>query len=162
MTNVHVSHPPVIAAPARHDFWFTTHVVNPCLRLVLRSPLGRVAGRSLASVAYRGRRTDAWHRLVAQYVREGSTVWIVPASPERKTWWRNFLVPGLIELRLAGHRCVGRAVVVDGRRDPELAAEGLEHYLRRFPTARTALGGLGERDDVLASHTLLIRVELLA
>jgi hypothetical protein len=51
--------------------------------------------------------------------------------PERKHWWRNLRDPGQVEMRIRGHRRVGRAqahgdertgVTVEVQLDPDLAA----------------------------------------
>ena len=96
---------------ARRSSWLTNRLVNPVLRPVLRGPLGRWFGRHLAVVRYRGRRSGNQCELVAQYARDRSTVWIVPGSPERKTWWRNLREPAEIDFDAAGRNRV--ALIAD-------------------------------------------------
>lgn len=151
---------------ARRSFWVTNHVGNPILRTVLRSPAGRWLGRSLAVLSYRGRRTGRRHALVVQYVRDGQYVWVLPAHPDDKTWWRNFDELGDIELRLAGNDLRGRAIALRGRDHPDDVLRGLTVYLRGLPRARKRLG-LAAQPSVepdmdlaaLATRTVIVRIE---
>ncbi|WP_116451796.1 nitroreductase/quinone reductase family protein [Blastococcus litoris] len=112
---------------ARSWFW-TNRVANPVLRRVLRTPLGRGLGRSLAVVRYTGRRTATPHELVCQYVRDGDRVWILVGQAERKTWWRNLRSPSPVDLWLAGRHLPGSAVAVVGAEDPGECGRGLAVY----------------------------------
>src|SRR5262245_30558640 len=116
---------PSLVAARGHGFWFTNRVVNPVLRTVLRSPLGRIAGRKLGLLSYAGRRSGRPRSLVVQYLRDRDTVWIVPVDAGRKRWWRNFVTPQRVELRLAGQPVHGDACAY-----PAAAVrDGLEAYL---------------------------------
>lgn len=64
----------------------TNHVTNRLLSPLLRGPLGRVFGRRLALLRYRGRRTGRMRELVVQYELRDAQVWITigrPAVPPR-------------------------------------------------------------------------------
>ena len=76
-----------------------------------------------------------------QYAVRGDGLVIVVGHPESKTWWRNFIEPADIDVRVAGRwrRMTGR--VVRGELDPETAGPLLEAYLARFPRAERALAG---------------------
>jgi F420H(2)-dependent quinone reductase len=114
-------------------FFLTNRVANPVLRRLLRTPLGRVLGRSLAVVRYPGRRTGAPHELVCSYVRDGDTAWVLVGQAERKTWWRNLRSRAPVELWLAGRHLRATAVAVVGREEPEECARGLAAYSARMP-----------------------------
>ncbi len=116
-------------APDRRGFWVTNHVANPVLRAVLRSSLGRRWGRRLAVLRYRGRRTGEEHELVVQYARDGDRVWIMPAQPDRKQWWRNMRQPLPVDIRLAGHDEHGVAQVATRLEEPDAFAT----YVKAFP-----------------------------
>ena len=119
--------------------WVTNYLANPIVRSLLRSPAGRRLGRRLALIRYTGCRTGRMHELPVQYAHDGARIWILPGSPEHKTWWRNLRGGADVELVLAGHGIHGHATVIDRTRQPELA-EGLAAYLRAVPQARRALG----------------------
>jgi hypothetical protein len=96
----------------RHSFRLTNVVANPILIPLLKNQLGRRLGRQLAVVEYVGRRSGAPHRLVTQYVRDGTIVRIRIGSADRKAWWRNFLTPRPMRLHLAGQDYDSTAHVV--------------------------------------------------
>jgi hypothetical protein len=123
-----------MSAPDGRGFWVTNHVANPVLCALLRSSLGRRWGRRLAVLRYRGRRTGEIHELVAQYVRDGDRVWIIPAQPDRKQWWRNMRQPLPVDLRLAGHEEHGVAQVTTRLEEPDAFAT----YAKAFPKAPSA------------------------
>ncbi|SEO85631.1 nitroreductase/quinone reductase family protein [Trujillonella endophytica] len=126
-------------------FAVTNRLANPVLRRVLRSPLGARVGRRLAVVRYTGRRTGRPHELVVQYVRDGSTVWILVGAAERKTWWRNLTEPADVELWVAGAHLRARAVAVEGD------AAGLATYRAVVPAAPADPAGVVlVRADVVA------------
>jgi F420H(2)-dependent quinone reductase len=115
--------------------WLTNRLANPVLRRLLRTPLGRGPGRSLAVLRYTGRRTGAAHELVCQYFRDGDRVWILVGQAEHKTWWRNLRSPAPVELWLTGRHVRGTAVAVTGREDPDECGRGLAAYAARVPRA---------------------------
>ena len=106
-----------------HAFWITNRIANPILRRVLRTPVGRVLGRSLAVVRYTGLRTGRPHELVCQYARDGDDVWILVGQADRKTWWRNFKTEHPVRLRLAGQDYDMTAHVVGERNRVSVLAE---------------------------------------
>ena len=152
----------------RRRFWVTNRLVNPVLRPMLRGPLGRRLGRHLTVVRYRGRRTGRWYELVTQYALVGSTVWILPGTPEHKTWWRNLRDPMSIELWLAGQRVTGEARAIEGARNPTAVRDGLAAYLGQLPRVRRSLGlpaRSGATDqalDDLSTSAVVVRVDLEA
>jgi hypothetical protein len=119
--------------------WATNHLANPIMRQLLRGPAGHRLSRHLALIRYSGRRTGRIYQLPVQYARSGNRIWILPGSPEHKTWWRNLRGGADVDLVLAGHDIHGRATVIDASRQPEFA-EGLTAYLRAVPQARRAFG----------------------
>jgi hypothetical protein len=119
--------------------WVTNHLANPILRPLLHGPAGHRLGRRLALIRYPGRLTGRIYELPVQFARNGDRIWILPGSPEHKTWWRNLRGGADVNLVLAGHDTRGHAMVIDRRRQPEFA-EGLTAYLRAVPHARRALG----------------------
>jgi F420H(2)-dependent quinone reductase len=114
------------------SIWAASHMANPVLRPLLRSPAGRRLATRLALIRYRGRRTGRVYELPVQFARDGSRVWVLPGSAEHKTWWRNMRDGIDVGLLLAGRWFHGRAAVVGQRRQPEFA-EGLAAYLRAVP-----------------------------
>ncbi|MGY1710219.1 nitroreductase/quinone reductase family protein [Geodermatophilus sp. SYSU D00758] len=144
----------------------TNRVANPVLRRVLRSRLGPRPGRRLAVVRYTGRRTGTAHELVARYVRDGGSVWILVGAPGAKTWWRNLREPADVELRLAGRSYRARAEAVVGAQRPQECAAGLATYLTAVPAAGRAVGlpgRTGSRRDAprdVVREVVMVRADL--
>ncbi len=82
--------------------WFRNRLVNPVVRLLLRSPLHPVLSRSLVISSYQGRKTGRWRSLPCMYARDGQDLYVVPGQPDRKVWWRNLRQPTPVRLCLQG------------------------------------------------------------
>jgi hypothetical protein len=147
--------------------WVTNHLANPIMRQLLHGPAGHRLGRRLALISYPGRCTGRLYELPVQYARNGNRIWILPGSPERKTWWRNMRDGANVRLVLAGREFRGHALVIDRSREQEWA-EGLAIYLHAVPQARRALGlgkhsslspgGAGLRE--IGNSVVIVRVDL--
>lgn len=76
---------------------------------------------------------------------------ILVGRPETKTWWRNFIADGEIEVLLDRRWQPMTARAVIGADDPDTVTPLLETYLRRFPRAARVLerGSNGARGAVI-------------
>ena len=83
-------------------FWFMNRVLNPILIAILRGPLHGLLGGNLLALTYTGKKSGRGYTLVANYFRGGRQVYIIPAMPEQKTWWRNLVGGTAVDLTLAG------------------------------------------------------------
>ena len=73
--------------------------------------VGRVVGRYITPITYRGRKSGRTFTLPVGYRRAGNTVTIGVELAERKKWWRNFLGDGgPLTIRLDGVDRTGHAV----------------------------------------------------
>jgi len=88
-------------------------------------------GRGLLLLTVTGRRSGRRFTIPVGYQRDGDVLTVMVSEARRKTWWRNYLEPGPVELRLRGRTLHGRAEVVA----PESSAfrELSERTLRRMP-----------------------------
>ena len=149
------------------SIWVTNHLANPILRRLLRGPAGHRLSRHLALIRYPGRRTGRLYELPVQYARDGNSIWILPGSPEHKTWWRSLRGGADVNLVLAGRDMHGHATVIDRSQQPEFG-EGLTVYLHAVPQARRAVGlpkraspSTGDTDlRQISATTVLVHVEL--
>ena len=132
--------------------WFRNRLINPVVRLLLRSPLHRLLSGSLAILSYQGRKTGHWHSLPCMYARDGQDLYIIPGHPDRKVWWRNLRQPTPVRLRLQGHDLDGTATASS---DPEAVAAGLRRYLARYPTRPLGVR-LETNGAVTASRPLVV------
>ena len=75
-------------------------VANPTMKLLLRSPLHRMASGSTMLITVTGRKTGARYTTPVNYVRDGSTLTVF--SWRQRTWWRNLRGGAPVALRLRG------------------------------------------------------------
>ena len=148
--------------------WFMNKIVNPLVRLILRSPLHKLMSETLLLITYLGRKTGMEYSLPVQYVQTGNSVYILPGMPEQKTWWRNLKETAPVQLTLRGQTLAGNAVVLKADTDSAAILEGLGLYLRRFPALakvhhirRLADGSFtSEELRLAATQAVIIRVEV--
>lgn len=142
----------------RMSLVFTNRVANPCVRALLRSRFGSRAGARLALVGYHGRLTGDAREVVVQYARRGRQLWLLPAVPASKVWWRNFREPQRTHLRLAGGDFTGVATVVDAADAPDELLAGLVVYAAVFPQAARLTESA--RSVTGAGELVMVRVDL--
>ena len=146
--------------------WFMNNLVNPLVSLILRSPLHGLMSGSLLLIIYRGRKRGKDYTLPVQYARDGSTIYIVPGTPEKKTWWRNLRGGAPVRLLLGGRALAGNAEILEGGAAGTIPA--LEAYLERFPAAaekrtlRLTASGTFNPEDLsrLAQSMVVVKVKL--
>jgi len=87
-------------------------IFNAPVAAMTKAPLlNRLVGRAFAIVTYTGRRSGRRISLPVGYRRRGDEIVIGVATPDAKTWWRNFLGDGdSITVTLDGHDRTGHAV----------------------------------------------------
>jgi deazaflavin-dependent oxidoreductase (nitroreductase family) len=148
--------------------WFMNKVINPLVRLILRSPLHKLMSNTLLVITYCGRKTGREYSLPVQYVQAGNIIYIVPGMPEKKTWWRNLKEAAPVRLNVRGQSLTGTGVVLKPETDSEAILEGFGIYLRRFPALTKgyhigveADGNFNVKDlQQAARQTVIIRVEV--
>jgi deazaflavin-dependent oxidoreductase (nitroreductase family) len=148
--------------------WFMNKIVNPLVRLILRSPMHKLMSDSLLVITCCGRKTGREYRLPVQYAQAGNMLYIVPGMPEQKTWWRNLKEAAPVRLTLRGQSVAGTGVVLKPDKDEEAIVEGLGKFLRRFPGMAKVEGIRAEADGSYSAEQLrraalqavVIRVEL--
>jgi hypothetical protein len=106
------------------------------VRRLLRSPLHRLLSGPLVILSFQGRTSGRWYSPSCMYARDGLALYIIPAQPDRKVWWRNLHQPTRVRLRLLGRDLEGAATASN---NPEAVADGLRRYLARYPKAAKPL-----------------------
>ncbi len=148
--------------------WFMNKLVNPLIRLILRSPLGSVWGAAPLLITYRGRKSGQEYTLPVQYAPDGNTLYIIVGMPEQKTWWRNLRGGAPVQVTLRGKTRPGYALLLQPDTDREAMVRGMELYLGRFPSMagrhqvqRESDGRLNAADlERAATRVRMIRVEV--
>jgi len=88
-------------------------IVNSIFVGLIDAPIvGSVVRRGLINIRYVGRRSGKTIQTPVGYRRSGDTIVINVVSPDKKTWWRNFLGEGgpITLLKLDGADRTGHAV----------------------------------------------------
>jgi hypothetical protein len=88
-------------------------IVNNIFVGMIDAPVvGSLLRRGLINIRYVGRRSGKTIQTPVGYRRSGETIVIGVASPDNKTWWRNFLGEGgpITFLKLDGADRTGHAV----------------------------------------------------
>ncbi|HET7055304.1 MAG TPA: nitroreductase/quinone reductase family protein [Thermomicrobiales bacterium] len=117
--------------------WLTlmNRVVNPVVRLILRSPLHPLLSRYLLLLTVTGRATGRSWTLPLQYAERDGAAWIVPGNPAHKRWWRNLNDDASATLTIRGKSYIGIGEALTGAAAdaarPGLAGSPLEGLARR-------------------------------
>jgi hypothetical protein len=149
--------------------WFRNSLVNPFVRLILRSRFHALLSQSLLLITIRGRQSERAYTFPVQYVRTGATVTLVVGEPEQKQWWRNLRGGAPVQLLLGGQTLAGEAEVWMGEQEPARVICALVPYLERFPAlARlhhlypTASGGFHlDELQAVAKTLVMVHVQLM-
>ena len=138
-------------------------IINPCMGLLLRSPLHGLVSRNLMLITFRGRVTGRSYSTPVRYIRVGAKIrWFTSRDAK---WWPNLKHDPTVVLRLAGRDVVCSARVIDD--DPATVRNLLASYLTQFPgdavyhEVGLAKDGspLPEDLDRAASHSLVVEAE---
>ena len=70
---------------------------------ILHSRLHRLLDGSTIELGYTGRRSGTAYTLPLQYARAGDRLVLAPQGAQAKMWWRNFMTPRPVTVRLRGH-----------------------------------------------------------
>ena len=138
-------------------------IINPSMRLLLRSPLHGLVSRSLMLITFKGRVTGRTYTTPVRYTKVGSTIrWFTNRDAK---WWPNLKHDPTVVLRLAGRDVACSTRVIDD--DPATVRALLASYLTQFPgdavyheVGLTEDGTPVPEDlDRAASHSLVVEAE---
>ena len=80
-------------------------LINPFMKLILRSPLHRLMSNRVMLLSFTGRKSGKRYSTPVGYTRDGDQVVVVTFSP----WWKNFIEPAPVEMRIRGKSLRGQA-----------------------------------------------------
>jgi hypothetical protein len=137
-------------------------LINPFVRLLLRSPLHVMASDTLLLLTYTGRKTGKRYTIPVGYSREGDVITVFTSHG----WWKNLQGGASVQLEIKGVRRHGttEAICADV---PTIAAE-LHALMCRNPSMakafRMPLDSNGQPDAEivrqLAQHEVMVRIQL--
>jgi deazaflavin-dependent oxidoreductase (nitroreductase family) len=143
--------------------YFFTYLINPIMRIILRSPFHGLVSDHLLLITFRGRKSGKQYTTPVGYDREGDRLTIFSDS----SWWKNLRGGAPVTVRLKGQTRPGYAEATD---DPEAVARAIradleEHgvgYARRrhrLSLDTDEVPGVAEIVEA-ARGKALIRIEL--
>jgi hypothetical protein len=138
-------------------------IINPMMRMLLRSPLHFVRSKSVMLITFTGRKSGRRFTTPVRYVRVADTVRCF-TSPEN-LWWRNLRGGAAVSLRIEGKELPYWATVLS---DPAAVRAALMHYLGLFPQDAAYHGIRLNRDkslvttdlDRVAQHAVVVEAQL--
>jgi hypothetical protein len=107
-------------------------VINPVMKLLLRSPLHGVLSSGIMLITFQGKKSGRWFTTPVRYIHDDNTVRAF--SSTETVWWRNLVSGADVTLRLKGKDHAYHAVAV--RNNPELIRRWMDVYLDRYPEDR--------------------------
>ncbi|MEE4185709.1 MAG: hypothetical protein V2J12_08075 [Gammaproteobacteria bacterium] len=109
------------------DFLFV--IINPLMRLLLRSPLHGLLSDSIVLITYRGRRSGKQYSTPVRYVRMPDCIRCY--SNHETKWWRNLRDGAEVRMLTAGSESGYRTEVIEN--DLPRIREALAHYFSVYP-----------------------------
>ena len=82
-------------------------ITDPIVKLLLRSPLYKLADKNIVLIIYTGRKTGATHSEAVNYVKEGKTLHII--CERNRTWWCNLRGGAAVKIILESKQYSGWA-----------------------------------------------------
>ena len=104
-------------------------VVNPTVKMLLRSPLHFLWSHSLMLVTFTGRKSGRTYTTPVRYLQLGDRIRCFTA--ETNTWWRNLRGGARVVLRIRGENVPCHAEAVSG--DVLMIQPALREFLTHFP-----------------------------
>lgn len=104
-------------------------IINPIVKMLLRSPAHGILSSSIMIVTFTGRRSGREFSTPARYLRDGDR--IRAFSTMDTQWWRNLRDGAVVRIRAAGQEAAYRTHVLEN--NPAVIREQLREYLGRHP-----------------------------
>jgi hypothetical protein len=104
-------------------------IINPTMRMLLRSPLHFFCSKSLMLITFTGRRSNKQFTTPVRYIRTENRIRCFTSSENQ--WWRNLRDGADVILRIEGKDAHYHAIAIFD--DPARVRQGLEDYLKVFP-----------------------------
>ncbi len=137
-------------------------VLNPIMKLILRSPLHAIVSKRIMIISFSGRKSGREYSTPVSYFQEGDRVVCFTHSP----WWKNIGDGSAEKVRIQGVDFNGHAVAISG--DVEQKVENLTKMLEAVPgdagfyNVQFDERGVPRREDVerAVQEAVLIRIQL--
>ncbi len=145
--------------------WIMTRL-NPLVSYVLRSRFHFPLSRGLLLLTVTGRRSGRRYTIPVGYQRRGDGLFVLVSKARRKRWWRNYIDPGPVELRVCGRTVCGEARCLPS--SAEEFREVFDSTFQRYPRLGRQFGifydrrvGLtGEQQKKIAEDGAVVKIAL--
>ena len=104
-------------------------IINPTVRLLLRSPLHRLWSTNLMLITFRGRSSGRLFTTPVRYQKQGDLIRCFTSQSNQ--WWRNLRGGADVVLRIGGEDVPCRAESIQG--DAARVRAGLAQFLDQYP-----------------------------
>ncbi|WP_267639814.1 nitroreductase/quinone reductase family protein [Haloarchaeobius amylolyticus] len=140
------------------------YLVNPLLKLLLRSPLHGLLSDTLLLLTFTGRKSGTQYTTPVAYEELNGDLYVT--SQTDRVWWKNLRGGAPVTVRLRGERRDATATVIE---DDEAVAEYVRGFIDRHgldKVSRLAIAIEGERvpsvEELAAGlgDTVVVRIEL--
>ena len=134
---------------------------NSLMKWAVSTPgIQAMVGQGVALLTFTGWKTGKTYNIPVSYHREDDTVTVV--TKRARNWWRNFMTPTEVGIRLAGQDYTGKAEAKIGEGE---TLEFMLDYLEKRPIDAKAYGLA--RDEItrekvarILPHIVLIRIAI--
>jgi hypothetical protein len=134
---------------------------NSMMKWAVTTPgIQAMVGKGVALLTFTGRKTGKIYNIPVSYHWEDDTVTVV--TKRARNWWRNFITPAEVEIRISGQDYIGKAEAKTGEAE---ALEFMLDYLEKRPIDAKAYGLA--RDEItpekvarILPHIVLIRIAI--
>lgn len=123
--------------------------LNTVVAFVLRSPFHYPLSLGLLLLTVTGRRSGRRYTIPVGYQQRDQCLLVLVSKASRKAWWRNYIDPGPVEVRLRGQTLDGEARCV--ARDSQEFREALDSAFRRYPALGRQFGISYDRQSGLTT-----------
>lgn len=82
-------------------------IINPCMRILLKSPLHFILSSNVMLIAFTGRKSGRQLETPVRYARDGNRV--ICFTGKANKWWHNFKEAADVQLTVKGNTVTARA-----------------------------------------------------
>ena len=123
----------------------TIRIGNPIMKLLLRSPLHKVASASIMLITVTGRKTGKRYTTPVNYIEDEEAGILTVLTHKHRTWWRNLRGSAPVSVVLRGERLEGVGYVYDEGND---LVDRFYDYLCAEPRLAPHLGVTLDADGI--------------
>jgi len=130
---------------------------NTIVEKIVESPVHPMLSGSTVLIRYTGTRTGNQYTLPVRYADAQHGLVVMVGEAETKSWWRNFVDMGQVQVLLKGKWVPMTAHTLRGAEEPDAVTPLLRSYAIRFPKVARSLDGDTIEDRVRDAVVVWLR-----